>query len=1039
MIEDYTFFPQIVFRSPIQNKDGFEEVNFEDNKKFSESLYIANPLLHNELSREKESYKKEKIQNTLHKYKIRLCNRCTPFGLFAGIGVANWGDFSSIQLVGSIERVTKLDMNILCELTSLVSNQVEIIPHLKFYFNNSAYEIAGQLRYVEVIYKNNNRSYQISAIDFNPYLKKLQIILRNGEYIDKIVSQLTDETVSKDEALKYVDELIQSQVLVSEIEPFVTGKDYLSELIEQLKIINLRANNLNLMVIINYLIDINLTLKKIDSNKINEISIYEKLKANLKKLNLPLNQNDIFQTDFSHNITFGKISNSIQSKLGQTIISLNKLFPNLENQNLKKFKEAFIKRYDQQGIPILELFDKDLGMNYSSGNFNGINPLIDDLKINQNFPLDSQLIWNKTQEFLFKKLIKAIKNQEYTVKINHEEFNFLNLEEKNYFADTFAVMFSVLDSVNNKIILKSFGGSSATNLLGRFGHVNNQINDILKEIAFIEQKNNPDKIIAEIIHLPQSRLGNVIFRPAFREFEIPYLTKSNANITKQIELKDIIVYVRNNKIILYHKLLKKEVIPKLGNAHNYSHNSLPIYEFLCDIQNQNIKNYTSFDWGSLSREFDFLPRVEIDSVIVFSATWHFKKKDFLNFISLDEDKLVDNMNKFKTSNNLPDKVLFIEGDNELLFDLTNKISLSVFINTVKNKEQITIKEYLFDNTHSLIKNKEGKPHTNECLCIVSKKNKIVESNLLNNHYLTNMKNLNKKRVYTIGSKWLYYKIYTGVKHTDNILTEIISDIILKLERRKLINQWFFIRYNDPEHHIRLRLKCNNVTNISKIIFLINKEFQPIISTKKITNLILDTYIQELERYGSKNMENTERIFHIESQAVISALPLFRGENGHELRWKWAIVCVDRLISDFGLDFFQKHKLMEYLTITFGNEFNYKRKSVKIQLDNKFRKNKNLLNELFEKEKIFDAENEYLNVILKERSLALKKISEQIIVLKNRNQLEIDLNHLLFSYIHMSLNRIFMGNFRLNEFVTYDLLFRYYTSKLAKDKKSKQQL
>jgi len=397
------------------------------------------------------------------------------------------------------------------------------------------------------------------------------------------------------------------------------------------------------------------------------------------------------------------------------------------------------------------------------------------------------------------------------------------------------------------------------------------------------------------------------------------------------------------------------------------------------------------------------------------------------------------MNKFKTSNNLPDKVLFIEGDNELLFDLTNKISLSVFINTAKNKEQITIKEYLFDNTHSLIKNKEGKPHTNECLCLVSKKNKIVESNLLNNHYLTNMKNLNKKRVYTIGSKWLYYKIYTGVKHTDNILTEIISDIILKLERRKLINQWFFIRYNDPEHHIRLRLKCNNVTNISKIIFLINKEFQPIISTKKITNLILDTYIQELERYGSKNMENTERIFHIESQAVISALPLFRGENGHELRWKWAIVCVDRLISDFGLDFFQKHKLMEYLTITFGNEFNYKRKSVKIQLDNKFRKNKNLLNELFEKEKIFDAENEYLNVILKERSLALKKISEQIIVLKNRNQLEIDLNHLLFSYIHMSLNRIFMGNFRLNEFVTYDLLFRYYTSKLAKDKKSKQQL
>ena len=74
-----------------------------------------------------------------------------------------------------------------------------------------------------------------------------------------------------------------------------------------------------------------------------------------------------------------------------------------------------------------------------------------------------------------------------------------------------------------------------------------------------------------------------------------------------------------------------------------------------------------------------------------------------------------------------------------------------------------------------------------------------------------------KRNFIIGDSWVYYKIYSGAKTSDSILAEIIKPLTEALLKEKIIDKWFFIRYSDPKHHIRLRFHYEDPHNISIII------------------------------------------------------------------------------------------------------------------------------------------------------------------------------------------------------------------------------
>jgi len=293
-----------------------------------------------------------------------------------------------------------------------------------------------------------------------------------------------------------------------------------------------------------------------------------------------------------------------------------------------------------------------------------------------------------------------------------------------------------------------------------------------------------------------------------------------------------------------------------------------------------------------------------------------------------------------------------------------------------------------------------------------------------------------KRNFILGDEWLYYKIYSGAKTSDLILTEVIEPVSKFLLNKNSIDKWFFIRYADPKHHLRLRFHYNDPKAVSEIINSLRPHFIDYANEDLIWKIQIDIYNRELERYGSKTMTLSETLFFQDSVAITEFLSLIEGDEGENLRWLFGLRMIDVLLNCFSLSIKNKYMLLEHLKTGFGNEFGINR-FLKKQLDDKYRKEReNIESFLVLVENEFPDYNPILDILLSYK-VNITPIANEIVHLNTHKKLEVEINNLLSSYIHMTMNRLFKSKNRVHELVVYDFLYRYYKSALAKSQYKKK--
>ena len=276
-----------------------------------------------------------------------------------------------------------------------------------------------------------------------------------------------------------------------------------------------------------------------------------------------------------------------------------------------------------------------------------------------------------------------------------------------------------------------------------------------------------------------------------------------------------------------------------------------------------------------------------------------------------------------------------------------------------------------------------------------------------------------------GSEWIYYKLYMGTKSADEILVEKIKPLADQLLSQNIIDQWFFIRYNDPRYHLRIRFKCLHHSRINEIILQMYDILFPLVEESVIWKIQLDTYNKEIERYGLKTIEISEKLFFHDSILIINYLEKFKDEH---LRWLFGLKAIDDFLTLFNYELSDKKNFIEKLSNNFKTEFGTS-KILNNGLSDKFR--------LYRQEIIETIENKDTNNILcqinNEKNNNISYLKDEILTLWNTDSLDVDLNNLLSSHIHMMMNRLFKSKNRAHEMVCYDFLFRYYKSKYALEK------
>ncbi|WP_299676777.1 thiopeptide-type bacteriocin biosynthesis protein [uncultured Tenacibaculum sp.] len=286
-----------------------------------------------------------------------------------------------------------------------------------------------------------------------------------------------------------------------------------------------------------------------------------------------------------------------------------------------------------------------------------------------------------------------------------------------------------------------------------------------------------------------------------------------------------------------------------------------------------------------------------------------------------------------------------------------------------------------------------------------------------------------KRNFFLGDNWIYYKIYSGYKTSDKILLDIVEPVVTELVNKNLIDKWFFIRYSDPENHLRLRFHFENKVNLLSIIDIMHIHFNDFIEKKLIWKIQTDTYKREIERYGVNSISISEDIFYYNSVMVIRFLGFNREIEDNDVRWLFSLKSIDSLLNSFNYSLKDKVDLLLKLSTSFKQEFNSSKFLIK-QLSKKYRDKQNKINLFLSEEFKNESYSSTIINIISKHDNDIKDLVYKINIINDSGNLDIDLNDLMSSYIHMLMNRLFTSKNRLHEMVCYEFLYRYYKSKHA---------
>jgi thiopeptide-type bacteriocin biosynthesis protein len=1014
--------------------------DFYSNPISKEALYIASPDLHAQLlfwldDKIENQGKKHKIELSLVKYMARMCTRSTPYGLFASCTTGNFSNTTSIIISkqDSLERHCRLDMDFVCELQAHLSQQKEIASQLKFYPNTSLYRFGDQYRYVERRFdKEEGRTYHLVEVDKTVYLEKIITASKAGLKPNQLASVIIDDAICFAEAKEFIDEVIQSQVLVNELEPAVTGEEYFSILLRKLKTLQHTEKYTELCENIASI----LTQIK-DSASAEKNEMYENVIQLAKYSDVNFKTNNLIQVDTYRPALTCKLNAAIQFEILKGVNLLLHLHSPSMHDSFSDFKTAFINRYENEMISLVEALDTESGISYGKFQVGQMDasPLIDKLPIGNPEKQNQLSQLYRADNLKWQIYLEAISKNKSEIVIDDTIIESLSKKEitAGRLPDSFSVMVKIhsrsandFDNGNYTIYLQPPSGPSGANLLARFCHLNQEIEDLAKEIVTREEQLYGDSIFAEIAHLPESRIGNVLTRPVLRQYEIPYLCGTTLDKKFQIPVDDLLVFVEDNKVRLHSKTLNKEIIPRMTNAHNFHKTSLPLYQFLCDLQFQEIE-LPAWNWGILEN-VPFLPRVSYGRIILSKARWLLNNEDVNGLKEKTEEELMKCFEKLTRDKLLPEYVLLSEGDNELLLHLKNIYCVQLLLSAIKKTESVILTETLDFPKQCWIKADEGS-YAGEFIFAFNATDKTCRSKSFALPQPTAI-----KRIFPVGSEWLYAKIYCGAKTSEKLLGSVIKPFCEELYADQLIDRFFFLRYNDQSHHLRIRFHNSKNKNFWKgIIYRLNQVLAPFFENRLVHNLQFETYKREIDRYGHDTMISSEDIFWHQSSAILNFLTLLEGDEGEEYRWKLGTKALDTLLSDFGYTIEKKRALVGELNKGFSTEFKID-SAIRKKISERYHHHKSSVERLLENRFLPD---EYLGIsALTMNNPSYRKTIDSILKAPSVVKNPLRLDYLLSSYLHMFINRMFISNQRKVEFMIYEYLVRFYESKLAREQTAK---
>jgi thiopeptide-type bacteriocin biosynthesis protein len=951
-----------------------------------------------------------------------MSTRATPFGLLATISLGTVGGATSLRLAARAEsrRATRLDMHYLCVLADALERVPGIRRALVYVPSNGLHRVAGGYRHLEMRTDANTRARTAHVVAFDrsaeidAVLERAEGGARPGELASALVDR--DPDLDREEALGFVDEMMDAGLLASDLVPRITGAaDPLGEMAASLAEIPEGERAASVLRAVRS------SLADLDRAGIGSpIARYHDVAGALAALPAEIDLHRLFQVDL-HRPAQASIDPALAAELSRAVQTLHSISRPATDGVLERCAQAFAARFGDQespaDVPLAVLLDDDLGIPLGDAVASeDASPLLAGLDLAPRAIADAPRGWGPRETHLAARIDDVRRDGGNELVLGDDDLRALAPGRHAPLPDAFAV-FAGLGTADGeaRIWLHGAAGPSGAELLGRFCSADEVLLAHVRAHLEREERLRPDAIFAEVVHLPEGRVGNILARPILRAYEIPYLARSGAPADRRIAIDDLFVRLDRGRLSLRSARLGREILPRLTAAHAFAHAHSSIYRFLCALQSQGTAGAV-WDWGALA-ELPFLPRVRLGRTVFAAARWQLGRGDLapLRRAKSDGDR-IRSLRALRQRRGIPRTLLLADGDQRLLVDCENPVSVEGFAAALASRDRATLIEPA--GLHGVCVGPEGRFAAEVIVPFVRRARPRAAPRPTTGRA--------PAAAFAPGSEWLYAKLYTGSAAADAVLTEIVAPLVARAVEDGTADRWFFVRYGDPDWHVRLRVHGERARLLAEIVPALHDLVRPWLTDGRVFRVQLDTYQPEVHRYGGPSaLPAVERVFHADSDAVLAILEA-SGDEVIGVRWKLALYGAHLYFEAFAVALRDRVATLSSWRDALAREH---RLDVLGRLGARFRAERAELESMI----AGSVEGELATgcAILDERSARLGPAIRDLRALERRGALEGAATDLLEGFVHMHVNRVLRSAHRTHELVLYDFLARIYASDRAR--------
>ncbi|HEY9867996.1 MAG TPA: thiopeptide-type bacteriocin biosynthesis protein, partial [Candidatus Obscuribacterales bacterium] len=350
--------------------------------------------------------------------------------------------------------------------------------------------------------------------------------------------------------------------------------------------------------------------------------------------------------------------------------------------------------------------------------------------------------------------------------------------------------------------------------------------------------------------------------------------------------------------------------------------------------------------------------------------------------------------------NVPRLVYLCRSDNRLLLDLDSPRHLDLLVEELRHQtadQSIVIQEAMALEEQAWIDGADGR-YIAEFVVPLALREPGDWQTQRNGHGFRGSERIpESERLRAPGSEWVFAKLYCREYYHDDLVLEHLLPFAQHLVDSGIAHEWFYVRYKDPDAHIRLRLRSQTQCGVGTIMAEVSRWWQPLLESNICSRVSFDTYEREIERYGGMaGLREAERIFAVDSAATAKVLLLRRRSRTLPGLIPIAVLSVERFLHSLGLpisermSWFEKYAMPAWHST--GQEYRREKDAIL-----------GLLTESSSESEAGDLGE--LTKILSDRDKQLHGPGSRLRSLSDRQELTNDLGAILRSLVHMHCNRL----------------------------------